>query len=391
MNKQVILCVDDEEIILEALQEQLYSTFGNEYTIETSDSGEDALEFFNELIEEEINVPVVISDYIMPGMKGDDLLKEIHKVCPGSLKILLTGQASIEGISNAINNAELYRYIAKPWDKDDLVLTVKEAIRSYFQELQIKKQNEELAKLNESLEQKVILRTKELEKANASKDKFFSIIAHDLKNPFSALMGISDLLLTNWDDMREEDKKEFVSDIYTSSENTFKLLQNLLEWSRSQTGKMKVNPTETYPSHIVDKNIEVLKQHADNKGIAIENNIPSLLSFVTDENMFSTIVRNLISNAVKFSNSGGQISINYSEEDKKHKIFIKDNGIGMDEATVEKIFDTSEKIQRTGTNNEVGTGLGLILCKEFVEKNGGKIQVESTPGKGSTFCISLPV
>src|SRR5680860_1175394 len=125
MRKQIILCVDDEEIILEALQEQLDSFFGEEYIIETADSGEDALEFFLELIKEGVQIPVIISDYIMPGMKGDELLKEIHKKSPDSLKILLTGQASIEGISNAINNAQLYRYLSKPWDKDDLILTVK--------------------------------------------------------------------------------------------------------------------------------------------------------------------------------------------------------------------------------------------------------------------------
>ena len=132
MAKQIILCVDDEQIILEALQEQLDSSFGDEFQIETSDSGKDALEFCTELIDEGQQIPVIISDYMMPGMKGDELLQKIHELSPGSLKILLTGQASIEGITNAINYAKLYRYIAKPWDKDDLVLTVKEAIKSLF-------------------------------------------------------------------------------------------------------------------------------------------------------------------------------------------------------------------------------------------------------------------
>ncbi|NQU54404.1 MAG: hybrid sensor histidine kinase/response regulator [Bacteroidetes bacterium] len=390
MEKQIILCVDDEEIILEALQEQLDSYFGEEYIVETADSGEDALEFFQEMTNEGLQIPVIISDYIMPGMKGDELLKEIHKLSSDSLKILLTGQASIEGISNAINNAQLYRYIAKPWDKDDLVLTVKEAIKSFLQEIKIKKQNKELLILNASLEEKVIQRTKELRQVNASKDKFFSIIAHDLKSPFTALLGLSEILIENWEEMSEDDKIDFIKNIHTSSKNTFNLLQNLLEWSQSQTGRVRVEATRFFPYNVIHENISVLCQHADNKGITLINKVPDSICCFADQNMISTVFRNLISNSIKFTNEGGSIEVSVSATNNSYQFCISDTGIGMSEDTVSKLFNITEKVQRSGTADETGTGLGLILCKEFIEKNKGNIFVESQQNEGSKFFFTIP-
>jgi len=326
----------------------------------------------------------------MPGMKGDVLLKEIHELSPGSLKILLTGQASIEGISNAINNAQLYRYIAKPWDKDDLVLTVKEAIKSFLQEIKIKKQNKELRILNASLEEKVIKRTKELALANASKDKFFSIIAHDLKSPFTALLGLSEIMIENWEDMEDNDKIEFITNINSSSKNTFNLLQNLLEWSRSQTGRIQIEASNFSPYDVIHDNISVLYQHADNKDITIKNTVTSKINCFADKNMISTVFRNLISNSIKFTNPNGTIEVSVLPKNDCYQFCISDSGIGMSEKTVANLFKITEKVQRPGTAEETGTGLGLILCKEFIEKNGGNIFVESEPQKGSKFFFTIP-
>jgi serine phosphatase RsbU (regulator of sigma subunit) len=166
MAKSVILCVDDEDIILNSLKSELREAFVDEFIIETAVGGEDALEVFQELLEDKYEIPVVISDYIMPDIKGDELLKRIHEISPTTRKIMLTGQASMEGVTNAINHAKLYRYISKPWDTEDLIITVKEAAKSYFQESYIERQNRELAELNASLEKKVEERTKELHDAN---------------------------------------------------------------------------------------------------------------------------------------------------------------------------------------------------------------------------------
>lgn len=192
--KQAIICVDDEDIILEALKDQLGPFFENQYLIETTTTAEEALEIYDELIESGYDVPVVISDYLMPGTRGDELLIQVHKRNPKVLKILLTGHANIDGITNAINKANLYRYIPKPWDRDDLILTVREAVRSFLQELEILQKNEELTRINENLELIVAERTSELSEANATKDKFFSIIAHDLKDSLASLLGFTEML-----------------------------------------------------------------------------------------------------------------------------------------------------------------------------------------------------
>jgi len=390
MEKQVILCIDDEEIILQALKEQLDNTFGEEYTIETSDSGEDAIEFFKELKEEGVHVPVVISDYIMPGMKGDEVLKEIHKLSPRSLKILLTGHADVEGISNAINNAQLYRYIAKPWDKDDLVLTVREAIKSFLQEIKIRKQNEELLILNASLEEKVKKRTEELSVANASKDKFFSIIAHDLKNPFTALFGLTELLLDDWNGIEEQTKIDLLKELQKSTKVTYNLLQNLLEWSRTQTSNITVEAHKFDARDLLEQTIEVLNKQAGNKCIKIISHVPISTFCFADLNMTSTVFRNIISNSIKFTNQGGKIEVKVTEKDGMQQFSIEDNGIGMEPDIQNKLFKITEKVKRPGTEHEEGTGLGLILCKEFVEKNGGSIWVESELEKGSKFFFTLP-
>ncbi|MBA7565920.1 hypothetical protein ES708_07607 [subsurface metagenome] len=236
MSEQVILCIDDEPIVLDSLKEQIQQGFSGDLQVEVAESGDEALEIFDELLEDGYEIPVVIADFIMPGMKGDTLLERIHNVKPNAKKILLTGQASIEGVSNALNKADLYRFISKPWEKEDLILTIREALKSFDQDKTILKQNEELRELNINLEKKVEQRTQELRELNATKDKFFSIIAHDLKNPFNTLMGFTELMLDNLSDYSQEKLKEFISILHDTSKHSYALLENLLDWSRSQKG-----------------------------------------------------------------------------------------------------------------------------------------------------------
>jgi signal transduction histidine kinase len=391
MSKPVILCVDDENIITDALKDQLQRKFGYKFDIETSDSGKDALEFISELVEDNIDVPIIIADYIMPGMKGDELLKEAHDKSPETLNILLTGQANIEGVTNAINFANLYRYIAKPWDQDDLEMTVKEAIKSFYNEREIKEKNIELAELNAGLEKKVEQRTKELKDLNATKDKFFSIIAHDLKNPFNALMGFSALLIEDYDSFDDDEKKDLIQTMGDASENAYKLLQNLLEWSRSQTGSISWNPEIIHLDKIVTETINLLQNQAMNKNITIKGIVPANTSVYADSNMITTVIRNLMSNALKYTPKGGEIKLFASQQNNFIEVTIEDNGIGIRKENKEKLFRIDVNFSTNGTDNETGTGLGLILCREFVEKNGGKIWVESEEGKGSKFKFTLPL
>jgi len=389
MSKPVILCVDDESIILNALKDQLQRKFNAEYDIETSDSGADALEFIQELIADKIDVPLVIADYIMPGMKGDELLKNVHELSPDSLNILLTGQANIEGVTNAVNYASLYRYMSKPWGEDDLELTVKEALKSFYQKREIHQKNEELQELNASLEIKVQERTSELRALNATKDKFFSIIAHDLKNPFNALLGFSTLLLDDYDNFTDADRIDLIQTMSDASNNAYKLLQNLLEWSRSQTGSIQWEPDAISLHEIVTTTIDLLSNGASVKEISINAIILPNIIVWADANMATTVIRNLISNALKYTPKGGEIRVYSKKSEKEIEVTIEDNGVGINEADKEKLFRIDVNHSTSGTNNEQGTGLGLILCKEFVEKNGGKIWVESQPTVGSTFHFTL--
>lgn len=391
MSNPVILCVDDESIILDALKDQLQRKFGTNYDIETSDRGADAIEFIEELVEDKIDVPLVIADYIMPGMKGDELLKQVHEISPNTLNVLLTGQANIEGVTNALNYASLYRYMSKPWGEDDFELTVKEALKSFYQKREIHQKNEELQELNASLEGKVKERTKQLSELNATKDKFFSIIAHDLKNPFNALLGFSTLLLDDFEKLTDAEKIDLIKTMDTASKNAYKLLQNLLEWSRSQTGSIQWEPDAVSLHEVVSTTIDLLSDAANAKEVSINSIVMPNNRIWADGNMAMTVIRNLLSNALKYTPKGGEIKVYTKKVDDKIEITIEDNGVGISKEDLPKLFRIDVNHSTSGTNNEQGTGLGLILCKEFVEKNGGEIWVESEEGKGSKFKFTFPL
>ena len=391
MSEQVILCIDDEPIVLDSLKEQLIQGFEGKYIIEVAESGDEALELFDELINDHFEIPVVIADFIMPGMNGDALLTKIHAMKPSAKTILLTGQASIEGVSNAVNQANLYRFIAKPWEKNDLILTLREALKSFEQEKTIFLQNQELRELNVNLEKKVEQRTQELKELNATKDKSFSIIAHDLKNPFNTLMGFTELLLDNLEEYSTDKLKEFIEILYQTSRQSYALLENLLEWSRAQTGRLQISNGIVNIHALIEENIQLLKNHASKKSIQISNEVPSETTVLCDENMIRTVLRNLISNAIKYTREKGRILCQSIPREDHIEISITDNGIGIKPENQEKLFRIDVNYSTAGTAQETGTGLGLILCKEFVNKNAGKIWVESEFGKGSSFIFSLPI
>lgn len=231
---------------------------------------------------------------------------------------------------------------------------------------------------------------KQLRKANAMKDKFFSIIAHDLKNPFNAILGFSSLLYEAYDNFDDQQRKSFIKNICDASDSTFKLLQNLLEWSRTQTGKIEFYPETIDVASIVNENITVLKSAAKNKKIILETNIDGSLVAFADSNMVKAIIRNLVSNAIKFTHPGGRIEVNATNSGNEVAISVSDSGIGITSDDISRLFRIDDPFRTVGTAQEEGSGLGLILCKEFVEKNNGKIWVESSAGVGSKFSFTLP-
>lgn len=228
----------------------------------------------------------------------------------------------------------------------------------------------------------------ELEASNKVKDKFFSIIAHDLKNPFSVLMGMSDLLKTSVDNLHTEDIKEFATMINSASTDTYQLLTELLEWSRLQTKSINPQPVKLNVATEVDNTIKLLSAQADKKGLELNNSIEKGTFVLADKKMLNTILRNLVSNSIKFTSSGS-ITIS-SITNEFVEISVSDTGIGIAKENLRKLFRVDEMFTTKGTRKETGTGLGLILCKEMVELNGGKISVESQEGKGTIFTFSLP-
>jgi signal transduction histidine kinase/ligand-binding sensor domain-containing protein len=241
------------------------------------------------------------------------------------------------------------------------------------------------------LEKSVGLKTSELRELNVSKDKFFSIIAHDLKNPFSSIIGISEILK---EEIRSGDPvtlENYTGMINTSAVQTYRLLENLLEWANSQRGKISFTPEQINLRLLFNEEFNVLNEMATAKNIELKSFFADDLTIVADKNMIKTILRNLISNAIKFTYKNGKVEVKASVDDKNTTISVSDSGIGMSEEIIAKLFRLDANLSTRGTENEKGTGLGLFLCKEFVEKHGGKIKVESESGKGSIFRFTIPV
>ncbi len=230
----------------------------------------------------------------------------------------------------------------------------------------------------------------ELRELNATKDKLFSIIAHDLRNPFNSILGFSELALKNIKTHNYDKLEKYCETVYQSARQSFDLLNNLLQWSRVQRGKMEFHPEELNLTSIVKQIADLMKANLEEKGIAFHIDVDPNLSVHADPFMLETILRNILSNAIKFTHSQGSIDIKAYREEKQTVVSVQDTGVGMPQETADKLFYIENTFSTPGTNKEKGNGLGLILCKEFVEQHGGKTWVESEVGKGSTFSFTIP-
>jgi PAS domain S-box-containing protein len=242
----------------------------------------------------------------------------------------------------------------------------------------------------------------ELKESNKSKDKFFSIFAHDLKNPFQGLLGFIDLLYEDLDELSNEQVKEYLANVRNASYHTYALLENLLEWSRIQSGKMPFTPTVFDIHDEISSVISVLDNNATQKEIKLINELEPHIKVEADRNMIRSVIQNIVTNSIKFSNANGRVVIR-GRVPQTHKIkasgatgdrqwleiSVSDNGIGIPEEILPKLFKLNGQYSSTGTANEPGTGLGLVLCHEMVEKNGGRIWAESIPGQGTTFVFTV--
>ena len=372
-----ILCLEDAPKDAELLKEMLTDS-GYDVSI---DIAEDEGKFTSSLKSDTYDI--IFADYTLPSFNGSEALKlaKIHQ--PHAPFICISGtigeDKAVELIKQGATDYVLKDRLGR------LVFAVTRALNDAANQKEWKITQDKLR--NKEI---IELQNDELRKLNATKDKFFSIIAHDLRSPFSSIAGFSQLLMDKVHQMDKEHIEKMAQIINEASKLAMELLTNLTDWSLSQSGRIEFHPEEIRIADVVKEVEQLFAPVASQKGIEIKIDVPSQLTAYADEALLQTILRNLISNAIKFTYTGGVVTIS-SKAGKNQVIFsVSDTGVGISGTKIHNLFRIDTNHSTEGTNKEKGTGLGLILCREFVEKHGGRIWVESKEGEGSIFSFSLP-
>jgi two-component system, sensor histidine kinase and response regulator len=388
--KYNILFVDDEENNLVAFKNAFFRNFN----IATASSASLGLEVL-----EKQTFHLVITDQRMPQISGLEFLKIVKEKYPLAIRMIITGYSDVEVIMQAFNELDIFHYALKPWNNQELKIIIDNALNKY----QLSSDNihliRQLQQTNENLEEKVKLRTQELEQKNQEyaqlnslKDKLFSIVAHDLRSPMASLSSLVNMFLAYKDIFTEEEIHQAMLDMQHSMVDITEMLNNLLSWAQAQIQ----NTAPVLEAHSIEgtleKNIKAYQAMASHKNISILTDLPAKdFQVQIDENMTSLVLRNLISNAIKFTPENGKITISSVAEKEYATISVADTGVGIPEETLAKLFSNEHLVTSLGTAKEKGTGLGLKLCKEYVEKQGGVISVKSHLHKGTVFSFTVPV
>ena len=353
-----ILLVDDNTNNLGVL----YRYLDDEgFTVLVSQDGERAIKLAREQ-----HPDLILLDIMLPGMSGFETCEEL-KAHAQTADIPVIFISALTDIQDKVRgfNAGGVDYITKPFQQEEVLARINAHVT-------IKRQREELDRLN------------------ATKDRLFSVIGHDLRGPFMGLLGALELLRDSAEDMDPQTQRELIANLYDSAEKTYHLLENLLEWSRTQQKAVEVHQRPVSLRELIADTVQLFQASARQKQIELTVDVPEGLIAYADRDMISTVVRNLVNNAIKFTDAGGSVTVSGCDQGEVVVFEVRDSGVGMDHEDVERLFELGGTESRLGTGGEKGTGLGLLLAREYVVRNGGSIRVESEPDEGSTFRVTLP-
>jgi signal transduction histidine kinase len=382
------LIVDDEEEI----RKTLYRQFRKDYNVSIAASGEEG-----DRIMRDQEIHVVISDQRMPGWTGVEFFRIMHHKFPDATRLLLTGYTDISAVIEAINSGEVFRYVTKPWNPNELQTIVREAFEKYWLIVDNRRLLEQQQAANLDLEERVQARTRELAETNEQlraineqKDRLLGIAAHDLRSPLAGIESTAELLKDE-PDLDAAERQGWLMSIITACRNMRNLISSLLDFARIQQGKIDLHPTPVNVCDFVAHVLQLNRRICESKGIRLTAQVTcarSVYSF--DMQRINQVLNNLISNAAKFSHAGTGIRLEASDSPDGLKFAVADEGLGIQANDIPRLFGEFQQTQTKATAGETGSGLGLAICRRLVELHGGQIGVESRPGQGSRFWFTLP-
>lgn len=388
--KAHVLVIDDEAPVLAALRRLLR----REFEVFTANSGAEGLDFM-----QENEVQVILTDQRMPGMTGVDFLADVKTRHPDATRLLFTGYADLESVIQAINEGNVYRYLVKPWNPDELLGMVREANERYELIVARRQLMAELQRINAELEQRVHLRTEELAAANVQlrelnrlKDDFIAITSHDLRSPLTAILGAAELLQDiSWKDSDIRDG--LLTMIEDAGRRMLELVNNLLDLARLEAGGAELHISTVSLAHLLGECISTLAPVARGKAIGCALDMGAEVPDIQADNArLYQVFNNLLSNALKFTDAGGQIKVSVRlKEPEWVTVCVTDTGRGIAPDDLPKLFNRFRQTSTRATRGEQGSGLGLSIVRQLVHMHHGEVHVSSTLGVGTTFTVRLPI